>query len=101
MVSSCSGRCRASSRRPPSWLAPAPPTPTDPPRRLPSLGQARTGEAAMGTETWSGGIDELARTVSDEERRAIVRAVPSAYDVQFTWDYAKGERPALSKLYEK
>jgi hypothetical protein len=30
-----------------------------------------------------------------------VRAVPSAYDVQFTWDYAKGERPALTKLYEK
>jgi len=55
----------------------------------------------MSTGIWSGGIDELARTVSDEERAAVVRAVPSAYDVQFTWDYEKGQRPALSKLYEK
>ena len=55
----------------------------------------------MSTGIWSGGIDELARTVSDEERAAVVRAVPSSYDVQFTWDYEKGQRPALSKLYEK
>jgi hypothetical protein len=57
--------------------------------------------AFVNTDIWSGGIDELARTVSREDREARVRAVPSAYDVQFTWDYAKGERPALTKLYEK
>jgi P-aminobenzoate N-oxygenase AurF len=57
--------------------------------------------AVVSTHIWSGGIDELARTVSREDREAAVRAVPSAYDVQFTWDYAKGERPALTKLYEK
>jgi hypothetical protein len=55
----------------------------------------------MAEQVWSGGIDELARTVTDEDRRATGRGVPSAYDVLFTWDYAKGERPALSKLYEK
>jgi len=55
----------------------------------------------MGTDVWSGDIDELARTVSAADRDALVRAVPSAYDVQFTWDYAKGQRPALNKLYEK
>jgi hypothetical protein len=55
----------------------------------------------MSIDIQSGDIDELARTVSDEDRQAIVRAVPSAYDVQFTWDYAKGQRPALNKLYEK
>jgi hypothetical protein len=57
--------------------------------------------AVVSTHIWSGGIDELARTVSREDREAAVRAVPSAYDVRFTWDYAKGERPALTKLYEK
>ena len=55
----------------------------------------------VNTDIWSGGINELARTVPQEDRDAVVRAVPSAYDVQFTWDYAKGERPALNKLYEK
>ena len=55
----------------------------------------------MSTDVWSGGIDELARTVSEEDKAAVVRAVPSAYDVLFTWDYEKGERPQLSKLYEK
>ncbi len=27
--------------------------------------------------------------------------VPSAYDTHFTWNYEKGERPKLDKLYEK
>jgi hypothetical protein len=55
----------------------------------------------MSTDIWSGGIDDLSRTVSQADRDALVRAVPSAYDVQFTWDYEKGQRPALNKLYEK
>jgi hypothetical protein len=54
----------------------------------------------MAEQVWSGGIDELARTVPDEDRRAAGRGVPSSYDVLFTWDYAKGERPALSNLRE-
>jgi hypothetical protein len=33
----------------------------------------------MNTDVWSGGIAELARTVSREDRDALVRAVPSAY----------------------
>ena len=57
--------------------------------------------ALVSSDIWSGGIDDLARTVTRDDREAATRAVPSAYDVQFTWDYAKGERPALTKLYEK
>jgi len=57
--------------------------------------------ALVSSDIWSGGIDDLARTVTRDDREAATRAVPSAYDVQFTWDYAKGERPSLTKLYEK
>ena len=32
---------------------------------------------------------------------AITHGVGSAFDATFTWDYAKGARPALDKLYEK
>jgi len=32
---------------------------------------------------------------------ARTHAVSSAFDATFTWDYAKGARPALDKLYEK
>src|SRR4051794_27447366 len=49
----------------------------------------------------SGTLEELSRTVTDAEKREVIRAVPSSYDTLFTWDYAKGERPALNKLYEK
>ncbi len=30
-----------------------------------------------------------------------VHSVPSLADATFTWDYAKGARPGLDKLYEK
>src|SRR6266550_8345367 len=52
-------------------------------------------------EIRSGTVEELARTVSDEEKRELIRAVRSNYDTLFTWDYEKGARPALNKLYEK
>ena len=32
---------------------------------------------------------------------STLHAVGSAFDATFTWDYAKGARPALEKLYEK
>ena len=35
----------------------------------------------------------------DAERRATL--VHSEYDTIFTWDYEKGQRPKLNKLYEK
>jgi hypothetical protein len=31
----------------------------------------------------------------------VVNHVKSSYDTIFTWDYEKGSRPALNKLYEK
>ena len=63
----------------------------------PGGGQMSIDEA----EIRSGDIEELARTVSDEDKRALIRAVPSTFDTVFTWDYEKGQRPALNKLYEK
>jgi hypothetical protein len=35
------------------------------------------------------------------EDGSTTHAVASAYDATFTWDYEKGARPALNKLYEK
>jgi hypothetical protein len=32
---------------------------------------------------------------------AVVHGVGSTFDATFTWDYTKGQRPALDKLYEK
>jgi hypothetical protein len=41
----------------------------------------------------------LAITASDAQ--AVVHAVKDNADAIFTWNYEKGERPALNKLYEK
>jgi hypothetical protein len=49
----------------------------------------------------SGSIDELARTVSTEDQVALIRSVGTSFDSLFTWDYEKGQRQALNKLYEK
>jgi hypothetical protein len=32
---------------------------------------------------------------------AVTHGVPSEFDAEFTWDYGKGQRPGLDKLYEK
>src|SRR5437588_9734106 len=48
----------------------------------------------------SGTLEELAQTVSDEEKREAIHLVSSAPDVAFTWDYERS-RPHLAKLYEK
>ncbi|HET7655155.1 MAG TPA: ferritin-like domain-containing protein [Acidimicrobiales bacterium] len=53
------------------------------------------------TDIRSGSIEELAATVSDEEKNEVIRAVRSDFDTLFTWDYEKGARPQLNKLYEK
>jgi hypothetical protein len=56
----------------------------------------------MGTEDIrSGDIDELSRTVPRAEKEALIRSVESTFPTLFTWDYEKGQRPALNKLYEK
>jgi hypothetical protein len=49
----------------------------------------------------SGSIDELARTVSTNEKLAMIREVSTTFDSLFTWDYEKGKRQQLNKLYEK
>ena len=48
-------------------------------------------------------IDDLEAilAVSAEEKDEAFRAVASHADAIFTWDYEKGKRPALNKLYEK
>ena len=39
--------------------------------------------------------------VSNADRSATIRQVENNADTIFTWDYNKGARPALTKLYEK
>ncbi len=48
-------------------------------------------------------IDDLEAilAVSAEEKDEAFRAVENHADAIFTWDYEKGKRPALNKLYEK
>ena len=40
-------------------------------------------------------------SVTNGERDATIRRVEDNADAIFTWDYEKGARPALNKLYEK
>ena len=53
------------------------------------------------TSVQSGSIDELARTVSTKDKLAMIRDVSTTFDSLFTWDYEKGKRRQLNKLYEK
>ena len=48
-------------------------------------------------------IDDLEAilSITNTDVDAAVHAVRSNYDTIFTWDYEKGARPALNKLYEK
>ena len=39
--------------------------------------------------------------VSNTDRNALIHDVRSEYDTIFTWDYEKGSRPKLNRLYEK
>ncbi len=47
--------------------------------------------------------EELERIMSvvNDDMQAKVHDVDSHYDTRFTWEYDKGSRPALDKLYEK
>ncbi len=73
--------------------------------RLSSVSQTRHRGGPMGSTTGasvqSGTIEELARTVSQEEQLATIRSVGTSFDSIFSWDYEKGKRQALNKLYEK
>ena len=44
---------------------------------------------------------EAILSVTNTDREAIVSHVKSNYDTIFTWDYEKGSRPKLNRLYEK
>jgi len=44
---------------------------------------------------------EAILSVSAPDREESIRAVRDNADAIFTWDYEKGARPALNKLYEK
>ncbi len=39
--------------------------------------------------------------VTNTDRDATIAAVRSSFDTVFTWDYEKGSRPKLNRLYEK
>src|SRR5688500_1187916 len=44
---------------------------------------------------------EAIRSVTYTDRDEAIHAVQDNADAIFTWDYEKGQRPALNKLYEK
>ena len=44
---------------------------------------------------------EAILAVSNTDRDEVIHAVADNADAIFTWDYEKGQRPALNKLYEK
>jgi hypothetical protein len=44
---------------------------------------------------------EAILSVTNTERDAVIHTVRSNYDTIFTWDYEKGARPKLNRLYEK
>jgi hypothetical protein len=44
---------------------------------------------------------EAILAITAEDRDATIHAVADNADAIFTWDYEKGARPALNKLYEK
>ena len=44
---------------------------------------------------------EAILSVTNTERDEVIHTVRSNYDVIFTWDYEKGARPKLNRLYEK
>jgi hypothetical protein len=44
---------------------------------------------------------EAILSVTNTDRDAVIHEVRSNYDVIFTWDYEKGARPKLNRLYEK
>jgi hypothetical protein len=44
---------------------------------------------------------EAILAVTNIDTSEVLHGVPTAGEARFTWDYAKGARPALDKLYEK
>ena len=44
---------------------------------------------------------EAILAVSNTDRNEVIHAVEDNAEAIFTWDYAKGQRPALNRLYEK
>ena len=57
----------------------------------------------MSTDEMLGSADDLERilAITGDDHGEVVNHVKSHYDTIFTWDYEKGARPALNKLYEK
>ena len=44
---------------------------------------------------------EAILSISNQDRDEVIHAVKDNAEAIFTWNYEKGERPALNKLYEK
>src|SRR6476660_10086773 len=44
---------------------------------------------------------EAILAITNDDMDSVIHSVKDNADAIFTWDYEKGERPALNKLYEK
>src|SRR6202022_3034804 len=51
--------------------------------------------------TIAGTTDRLILELTNTDADEMVHRVHAEYDTIFTWDYEKGSRPKLSRLYEK
>ena len=58
-----------------------------------------TNEEILGRD----GVNDLEAilAITNQEVGEVIHAVEDQADAIFTWDYEKGQRPALNKLYEK
>ena len=91
---SSSGTCSPASPRSPT-PDPSPRLPPDP--RSPAPCRPPKTSSAASTSTTSTRSSPSPTPTSD----ATIHAVQDNADAIFTWDYEKGARPALNKLYEK
>src|SRR5215207_6092777 len=107
----CSARSPRRARRPPRPTHPTPPThPTHPIRpvhpRPPTHPASTTEGTDMATNEDIIGrrdVDDLESilAIANTDVDEVIHTVSDNADAIFTWDYQKGERPALNKLYEK
>src|SRR3954454_8209824 len=84
------------------WTSPPSCPPTDTDRLTTSPGgppTMSTNEEILGRADVNDLEAILAITAKDKDE--VIHAVKDNADAIFTWDYEKGSRPALNKLYEK
>ena len=65
--------------------------------------QSHAGSSAQARAVADGSADSgtIILAITNDDMDSVIHAVKDNADAIFTWDYEKGQRPALNKLYEK